>query len=371
MPASKSALRRTCHRGPNKDSALPGCISARALVLALTILLVFSTVSAAGTGTADAISGAQYPTVMKGARGPDVVALQYLLNYHGYSTTVDGVFGSGTESKVEDFQGDKNLTVDGIVGPGTWAKLKVTVSQGSSGNAVRAVQYLLNAKADPDNPGWSPLTVDGSFGSGTKSVVKSFQTHAGLTSDGVVGTNTWKNLLWHYTRLKDSHPDVCIHPGNWSESRTWGVGAATAWTMKAADLNNGSGYGDGDIAYQDSSLEHGGDISGHGTHEVGMDLDVWLVRKNSDQCNRPNSERWKYTDTAVYDQAGTERQLNDFVEAASENFASDGKWIKLVYFNDPDIYNSYSFVYYLSSHDNHMHVRYCTAYYPGNSNYDC
>ena len=39
------------------------------------------------------------------------------------------------------------------------------------------------------------LDVDGSFGPHTDSIVKTFQTDHGLTSDGVVGGDTWNNLF--------------------------------------------------------------------------------------------------------------------------------------------------------------------------------
>lgn len=55
--------------------------------------------------------------------GADVEFLQKLLNMKGYRLIVDGIFGSGTESVVKDFQEDFELIVDGIVGTKTWEKL--------------------------------------------------------------------------------------------------------------------------------------------------------------------------------------------------------------------------------------------------------
>jgi peptidoglycan hydrolase-like protein with peptidoglycan-binding domain len=61
---------------------------------------------------------------------------------------------------VKSFQQSKGLTVDGIVGNQTWEALIITVQNGSTGDAVRAVQRQLNTR------GYG-LTVDGVFGSAT------------------------------------------------------------------------------------------------------------------------------------------------------------------------------------------------------------
>ncbi|MEV0284191.1 MULTISPECIES: peptidoglycan-binding domain-containing protein [unclassified Kribbella] len=55
-----------------------------------------------------------------GSRGTCVRLLQK--NLGGLS--VDGVYGTGTRSRVRSFQDDAGLTVDGKVGPQTWRKLR-------------------------------------------------------------------------------------------------------------------------------------------------------------------------------------------------------------------------------------------------------
>lgn len=73
----------------------------------------------------------------------------------------------------------------------------------------------------------------------------------------------------------------------------------------------------------------------------------------------------------AYDQAGTTRQIQYFLEAASQN-AGDNRWIKLIYFNDPYVIGLYGpKVRSYSGHDDHFHVRFCVAYYPGDASYDC
>lgn len=65
-------------------------------------------------------------TLRKGDRGSEVKHLQELLSLHGYPTSADGIFGSGTASKVMHFQQAKGLAADGIVGPKTWEVLEAT-----------------------------------------------------------------------------------------------------------------------------------------------------------------------------------------------------------------------------------------------------
>jgi N-acetylmuramoyl-L-alanine amidase/Putative peptidoglycan binding domain len=59
------------------------------------------------------------PTLRKGDTGPDVVTVQQCL-----AITADGIFGSGTETAVKQFQLAQGLTADGVVGPQTWAALE-------------------------------------------------------------------------------------------------------------------------------------------------------------------------------------------------------------------------------------------------------
>jgi N-acetyl-anhydromuramyl-L-alanine amidase AmpD len=141
---------------------------------------------AAKLGTSNTISRV-WVTTKKPDSGERVKTVQYLLKAQGYTITVDGAFGSGTESVVKNFQTSKGLGSDGIVGRYTWESLVTNVQSGASGDAVRAVQSQLKAR------GYA-VTVDGSFGSSTATAVKSFQTLKSLVSDGIVGPDTWAKL---------------------------------------------------------------------------------------------------------------------------------------------------------------------------------
>lgn len=62
------------------------------------------------------------------------------------------------------------------------------LSYGKKGNAVRALQALLNAHG-------AKLTIDGSFGPATKAAVRQYQKTNDLTIDGSVGQQTWGRLI--------------------------------------------------------------------------------------------------------------------------------------------------------------------------------
>ncbi|MFJ5034196.1 peptidoglycan-binding protein [Streptomyces sp. NPDC088560] len=129
-----------------------------------------------------------WPNITDGMTGPSVQAAQYLLRYHGASITADGQFGPATLTATKTFQSAHGLGVDGQIGPQTWSALIVQVQQGSSGDDVRAAQVELNRF------GYG-LAVDGSFGSGTDSAARAFQSAHGLGVDGQVGPQTWQMLV--------------------------------------------------------------------------------------------------------------------------------------------------------------------------------
>jgi hypothetical protein len=138
---------------------------------------------------ATAVPQAGWPTYEAGDTGPEIFAIQHLLKARGYVLNADGIFGPITEARVEDFQTDKNLSEDGIVGPETWGALIIQTNQGDTGQEVRAVQKLLK-----DKFGYN-INVDGIFGPDTANAVKDFQSDNGLAVDGIVGPNTWKELI--------------------------------------------------------------------------------------------------------------------------------------------------------------------------------
>ncbi|PGO60732.1 N-acetylmuramoyl-L-alanine amidase [Priestia megaterium] len=96
------------------------------------------------------------PLIRKGDQGSAVEKLQKALSDLGYKLAVDGIFGSGTQDDVKDFQKKNGLTADGIVGDATWAKLiKPAKVENPLGSLVIKVD-VLNIRRDADVN--SPIT---------------------------------------------------------------------------------------------------------------------------------------------------------------------------------------------------------------------
>jgi hypothetical protein len=132
------------------------------------------------------------------AASADVAALQVAMGGEGlYPHAVDGIAGPWTQSAVRSFQARNGLAVDGVAGPQTRAALgkrgkpsfgSRPMRNGHQGWDVAALQFLLASR------GFNQGGLDGGFGPGTEAAVRSFQSAAGLTVDGVVGAGTIGSL---------------------------------------------------------------------------------------------------------------------------------------------------------------------------------
>ncbi len=174
-----------------------------------------------------------------GSKGLDVETIQTYLNrirrnYPAIPAITDdaGSFGNSTKTAVTQFQRIFNLTPDGIVGKATWYKISSiytavtrlaelnsegnslgigtvppgsTLRQGSRGQDVITLQYLLNMIAEfyPDIPAPSQ---DGIFGSETARAVTAFQRSRKLNPDGIVGPLTWRALYDAYYGIENNIP---------------------------------------------------------------------------------------------------------------------------------------------------------------------
>jgi peptidoglycan hydrolase-like protein with peptidoglycan-binding domain len=142
-------------------------------------------------------------------------------------TPVNAIFEKNTEDAVRAFQEIFGLPVDGVVGKTTWYQIQriynavkklndlnaegitqeevqrqfeSVLQEGSSGEGVRVIQYIL-ALLNAYNPIYEPVAVDGIFGPQTKQAVETYQRIRDLTPDGIVGTNTWNSLKNSYNEI--------------------------------------------------------------------------------------------------------------------------------------------------------------------------
>lgn len=320
-------------------------------VLVAALLAACTTV---GLLQADARPAEAYPNAFfhyqdVGNRGVDVLAIQYLLRAAGHDVQPDGTFGSETDAAVRAFQAEKGLGVDGIVGPQTWGALAVTLRPGASGDAVRALQVELNAKRRLDLP------VDGNFGDAVEQAVRSFQNHAGIDVDGIVGPVTWRNLVWHYD-YPDLDAGFCDQDPDGNGTANWATAAAIGQLEQAVRAFTATGHGE--VPLGDAGFEHGGDIPGHSSHDVGLDIDLWPIRTDDAQCT---AGRITWRDSP-YDRVATRRLVQEIRAAAPQH-------VSLIFFNDPVLIDE-GLTTEWPNHDNHLHVRYCERVHP-NSLYDC
>ncbi|MBQ8092219.1 MAG: peptidoglycan-binding protein [Clostridia bacterium] len=164
-----------------------------------------ATQRAAYSSSAIAYDSYTYPTLVRGDRGTLVRNLQSRLQKLGYYTIkVDGIFGSGTQRAVRNFQSRNGLSVTGIA-DNTTQKVLYSSSAISSGgyspvyyttlsrssrynSAVVSLQSRLNAL------GYAAGTVDGYFGSRTYRAVRNFQSRNGLSVTGVADVTTQEIL---------------------------------------------------------------------------------------------------------------------------------------------------------------------------------
>ena len=147
-------------------------------------------------------------TCEPGDTGDAVKKVQKKLKNLGYyDGSIDGDYGSGTKAAVRSFQKKNGLNVTGKVNKNTLNKLNSskakkadasdrkdsgssdgTCAAGDSGEAVKKVQRRLKKL------GYYKGSIDGDYGNGTKTAVKSFQKRNGLSVTGKVNKNTLNKL---------------------------------------------------------------------------------------------------------------------------------------------------------------------------------
>lgn len=209
------------------------------------------------------------------------------------------------------------------------------------------------------------LAVDGDIRTRTRNAISSFQQKKGLKDDGIVGAQTEAALIAAGgTRPPTSTTPPSVGGGTSSPvntplpregdgfyshshtSRQYGL-AETIRALQTIGAKWFAAYPKGpSIGIGEISLKGGGDISGHASHEKGVDVDIWLMRKDhrKEPTNYKNPE---------YSRPLTQELVNLIrVNTVLK--------VERIYFNDPQVQG----VRPWAGHDNHLHVRFCA---PGDS----
>ncbi|MBB6449707.1 peptidoglycan hydrolase-like protein with peptidoglycan-binding domain [Geomicrobium halophilum] len=154
--------------------------------------------------TVDGIAGPETNNALReailfgeGSEGEGVEILQEDLTWFYFEPDggIDGIFGSGTEQAVRDFQSDNDLSVDGLAGPNTLRTMDelietILVEEGDANSLVRRIQEQLNEQDEVD----LSIDIDGIFGPETEGAVEDFQETMEQVVDGIAGPVTM-NLL--------------------------------------------------------------------------------------------------------------------------------------------------------------------------------
>lgn len=185
----------------------------------------------------DYVSSYPGTPLRRGSVGPNVVVIQTELNRISQNypaipkvSAVDGIFGAATENSVTAFQEIFNLNPDGVVGPATWyalVRLYTAVTSlselrsqgqrfytiawnkgrplvpGDRGIQVEHLQYMLRVLAAYISQIPS-VTVDGIYGSASRSAVLAAQSYFGLPQTGTVDLTTWDEIYDQFTGIENA-----------------------------------------------------------------------------------------------------------------------------------------------------------------------
>lgn len=125
--------------------------------------------------------------------------------------------------------------------------------------------------------------------------------------------------------------------GYYAASKRWGTPRLVYGIERIARRWQRERPGSGRIGIGDISLENGGPISGHASHQKGVDVDVRLVRNDGGEAATTRFQ-------SAYSRSGTQALIDLFVGELS---------IKYVFFNDRNTRHTTPW----PNHDNHLHVR--------------
>ena len=173
------------------------------------------------------------------------IMLQIVLKSYGYyDGKIDGEFGSNSKNALLKFQSSNNIDTDGIVGTEICNlfldKNSIIKNNSSKANNVDVQvknsnqnysQELYDAQIILKDLGLYSSTIDGIDGPSTKKALKSFQTKAGLVSDGVLGPLT-------LSALEKGEESYLTTENTSASNETSSSTSETVSTASALDLRN-------------------------------------------------------------------------------------------------------------------------------------
>ncbi|MBR5301505.1 MAG: peptidoglycan-binding protein [Clostridia bacterium] len=150
----------------------------------------------------------KYPTLERGDKDASLIyKLQQRLKDLGYYTiSVDGIFGSGTQRAVREFQRVNGLSVTGVADNATQTLLYSSAAKPAYSSGGAPSDYSTLSRSDKYKSavvtlqkrlralGYYSGNIDGYFGSQTYRAVRNFQNRNGLSVTGVADPYTQKVL---------------------------------------------------------------------------------------------------------------------------------------------------------------------------------
>jgi peptidoglycan hydrolase-like protein with peptidoglycan-binding domain len=94
----------------------------------------------------------------------------------------------------------------------------ILFKEGYQGSEIARMQTYLNTISETYYPSIGKLTVDGVFGLKTKEAIMEYQALSGLKMDGIIGRNTWDNIVYVYNSIASGSqatwPGITLHAGS-------------------------------------------------------------------------------------------------------------------------------------------------------------
>jgi len=277
----------------------------------------------------------------------------------------DGILGKGTAAAIGEFQKKRGLTQTFLADSAT---IQALIDAGAGDPPIpgrktsKTPQAIANADFQKQKAAYYKwvqdslnrilglsLKVDGAFGVSSKAALRDFQKKVGISASGAVDCRTEGKLI-QKNGCRKPHPEVSTQLpasglGFYSyktstrfkqygipETITVLINVGMRW---AAKHPGGPRIGIGEI-----SLEGGGCIAGHASHQMGVDVDMALMRNDG-------REEHTVVGAAAYSRPFTQ-ELVDLLRA------NGILKVKRIFLNDSKIKGRE----YQANHDNHIHVRF-------------